>query len=46
MHEQSAYLCAFYDQFSDFIKNNSGNIEKFINEWNEIYIQRPFNVMK
>lgn len=35
MHEQSAYLCAFYDQVSDFIKNNSGNIEKFINEWNE-----------
>ncbi len=35
MHEQGAYICAFYDQVSDFIKNNSGNIDKFINEWNE-----------
>lgn len=35
MHEQGAYICAFYDQASDFINNNSGNIDKFINEWNE-----------
>lgn len=35
MHEQGAYICAFYDQVSDFINNNSGNIDKFINEWNE-----------
>lgn len=33
--EQGAYICAFYDQVSDFINNNSGNIDKFINEWNE-----------
>lgn len=35
MHEQGAYICTFYDQVSDFINNNSGNIESFINEWNE-----------
>lgn len=32
--EQSAYVCAFYDQISDFIGNNSGNIDMFIDEWN------------
>lgn len=35
IHEQGAYICAFYDYVSDFIKNNSGNIDKFIKEWNE-----------
>lgn len=35
MHNQGAYICAFYDQVTDFIKNNSGNIDKFISEWNE-----------
>lgn len=34
LEEQSAYICAFYDQVSDFIGNNSGNISRFIDEWN------------
>lgn len=34
LEEQSAYICAFYDQVTDFIGNNSGNISKFIDEWN------------
>lgn len=35
MPEQGAYICAFYDQVSDFINNNSGNLDKFIKEWEE-----------
>lgn len=32
---QSAYICNFFDRVSDFIKENSGNAEKFIKEWND-----------
>lgn len=34
LEEQNAYICAFYDQVSDFVGNNSGNINLFIEEWN------------
>lgn len=32
---QSAYVCAFYDQLNDFLSNNITDIDSFINEWNE-----------
>lgn len=32
---QSAYICAFYDQISEFVNNYAGNINKFLEEWNE-----------
>lgn len=35
LESQSAYICAFYDQVAEFVNNNSVNIRKFINEWNE-----------
>lgn len=31
---QNAYICAFYDQVSDFVGNNSSNINLFIEDWN------------
>ena len=33
LKEQNAYICAFYDQVSDFSSNNSGNLSKFIETW-------------
>ena len=33
--EQSAYICAFYDQLSSFAAENSTDIEAFLKEWNE-----------
>lgn len=35
LKNQSAYICAFYDQVAEFVNNNSVNVRKFINEWNE-----------
>lgn len=32
---QEAYICAFYDGLSDFIKTKMDNIEGFINEWDD-----------
>ncbi len=34
LENQSAYVCSFYDQISDFVTSNSGNIGKFLEEWN------------
>lgn len=34
LNEQSAYICAFYDQVSDFSSSNSGDLSKFIEAWN------------
>ena len=35
LENQSAYICAFYDQVAEFTSNNSGNIKKFIEVWND-----------
>lgn len=35
LSNQSAYVCAFYDQISEFITGNSGNIARFLEEWND-----------
>ena len=35
LESQSAYICAFYDQVSEFTSNNSGNIKKFLEAWND-----------
>lgn len=33
--DQSAYVCAFYDQLSKFIEDSTTDIDAFVNEWNE-----------
>ena len=33
--EQSAYLCAFYDQLAKFTQDNSSDIDAFLREWDE-----------
>lgn len=33
MTQQSAYICAFYDQLSNFLSDNSSDIESFLQEW-------------
>ena len=33
--DQSAYVCAFYDQLADFTADNSTNIDSFLREWDE-----------
>jgi len=33
--DQSAYLCAFYDCVQSFIADNTGNLDTFIDEWDE-----------
>ena len=32
---QSAYLCTFFDQLSDFIADNGSDIEAFLKEWDD-----------
>lgn len=33
MKQQSAYVCAFYDQLSNYLTDNSSDIESFLQEW-------------
>lgn len=35
LHEQSAYMCAFYDQLNLFTQDNSTDIDAFVSEWEE-----------
>ena len=35
MRQQSAYVCAFYDQLSAYLQDNSSDIESFLAEWGE-----------
>ena len=35
LNEQSAYICAFYDQLNQFAQDNTTDIDAFINEWEE-----------
>ena len=35
LDEQSAYLCAFYDQLNQFTQDNTTDIDSFIREWEE-----------
>ncbi len=35
MQEQSAYVCAFYDQLNKFLQDGTANIEDFLQEWEE-----------
>ena len=32
---QGAYLCAFYDQLTDFISDNTSDIDTFLHEWDD-----------
>ena len=34
MRQQSAYVCAFYDQMNSYLADNSSDIESFLDEWN------------
>ncbi len=33
MKEQSAYICAFFDQLSNFLGDNGSDIDSFLQEW-------------
>ena len=35
LNEQSAYICAFYDQLNQFAQENSTDIDAFVAEWEE-----------
>ena len=35
LNEQSAYLCAFYDQLNQFAQDHSSDIDAFIREWED-----------
>lgn len=35
LKDQSAYMCAFYDCMSDFLRDNNADLMKFLNEWDE-----------
>ena len=35
LNEQSAYLCAFYDQLNMFVKDHSSDIDAFLREWDD-----------
>ena len=35
LNEQSAYLCAFYDQLNQFVQDHVADIDAFIREWEE-----------
>ena len=35
LDDQSAYMCAFYDQLNKFTQDNSTDIDAFIREWDE-----------
>ncbi len=35
MQDQSAYVCAFYDQLNKFLQDGTGNIDDFVKEWDE-----------
>jgi len=35
LNEQSAYICAFYDQLNKFTQDNSADIDAFVREWEE-----------
>ena len=35
LNEQSAYICAFYDQLNQFSQDNTTDIDAFVNEWEE-----------
>lgn len=41
---ESAYICAFYDHLSDFLSNNPGNIDAFVNEWNNSICKKTITV--
>lgn len=35
MKNQGAYISAFYDILNEYLRNNTADIEEFLNEWNE-----------
>ena len=35
LEKESAYVCTFFDQLCDFINENTGDIEVFLQEWEE-----------
>lgn len=35
LNEQSAYVCAFYDQLAAYVSENTANIDGFLKEWDE-----------
>ena len=35
LNEQSAYVCAFYDQLATYVSENTASIDGFLKEWDE-----------
>lgn len=33
MKQQTAYICAFYDQLNDYLADNSSDVDAFLQEW-------------
>ena len=38
--DQSAYVCAFYDQLTTFVNENTTDIDTFLNEWDETFCSK------
>ena len=40
LKDQSAYVCAFYDQLTTFVNENTTDIDTFLNEWDETFCRK------
>ena len=40
LKDQSAYICAFYDQLTTFVNENTTDINTFLNEWGESFCSK------
>lgn len=41
--EQTAYVCAFFDQLSNFMQNRVAGIEEFVEEWENTICKKPIH---
>lgn len=41
LSEQSAYVCAFFDQLGSYLEDNPADIDTFLNEWDENIHSKP-----
>ncbi|MCR4583372.1 MAG: UvrD-helicase domain-containing protein [Prevotella sp.] len=40
LHDQNAYICAFFDLVADFVNTNTTDIDAFIKEWDETFYKK------
>ena len=43
LEDQSAYICAFYDQLNQFMKDNTTDIDAFVSEWEETICRKTIH---